>query len=68
MAAAGFLSHYLSGPLPYVAISRSSQCPTTGATKAVVCVILSGMMHIKEPLLLIGQSRLCGGSGFPLTI
>ena len=23
------------------AISRSSQCPTTGVTKAVVCVILS---------------------------
>ena len=25
----------------YWAISRSSQCPTTGVTKAVVCVILS---------------------------
>ena len=36
-----------------VAISHSSQYPTTGVTKAVVCVILSGMMHIKEPLLLI---------------
>ena len=24
-----------------------------------------GMMHIKEPLLLIGKSSLCGGSGFP---
>ena len=24
-----------------------------------------GMMHIKEPLLLIGKSRPCGGSGFP---
>ena len=23
-----------------------------------------GMMHIKEPLLLIGKSSLCGGSGF----
>ena len=30
------------------AISRFSQCPTTGVIKAVVCVILSGMMHIKE--------------------
>ena len=28
-----------------------------------VCV----MMHIKEPLLLIGKSSLCGGSGFPLS-
>ena len=26
---------------PYRAISRSSQCSTTGVTKAVVCVILS---------------------------
>ena len=25
-----------------------------------------GMMHIKEPLLLIGKSSLCGGSGCPL--
>ena len=24
-----------------------------------------GMMHIKEPLLLIGKSSPCGGSGFP---
>ena len=24
-----------------------------------------GMMHIKEPLLLIGESSPCGGSGFP---
>ena len=27
-----------------------------------------GMMHIKEPLLLIGESSLCGGSGFPLLL
>ena len=26
------------------------------------------MVHIKEPLLLIGKSSQCGGSGFPLTI
>ena len=29
---------------------------------------LYGMMHIKEPLLLIGKSSLCGGSGFPLSL
>ena len=29
-----------------------------------VCV----MVHIKEPLLLIGKSSLCGGSGFPLSL
>ena len=44
-------------------ISHSSQCSTTGVTKAVVCIILSGMMHIKEPLLLIEKSSLYGGSG-----
>ena len=27
-----------------------------------------GMIHIKEPLLLIGKSSLCGGSGFPLSL
>ena len=27
-----------------------------------------GMMHIKEPLLLIGKSILCGRSGFPLLL
>ena len=27
-----------------------------------------GMMHIKEPLLLIGTSILCGGNGFPLSL
>ena len=27
-----------------------------------------GMMHIKEPLLLIGKNSLCGGSGFPLSL
>ena len=45
-----------------------TQCSTTGVTKTVVCVILSGMMHIKEPLLLIVKSSLCGGSGFPLSL
>ena len=28
----------------------SSQCSMTGVTKAIVCVILSGMMHIKRTL------------------
>ena len=27
-----------------------------------------GIMHIKEPLLLIGKSSLCGGSRFPLSL
>ena len=29
---------------------------------------LCGMMHIKEPLLLIGKSSLYGGSRFPLSL
>ena len=31
-----------------------------------MCYPVCGMVHIKEPLLLIGKSSLCGGSGFPL--
>ena len=31
-----------------------------------VCYPVCGMMHIKEPLLLIRNNSLCGGSGFPL--
>ena len=52
----------------HLAISHSSQCSTTGVTKAVVCYPVCGMMHIKEPLLLIRKSSPCGGSGFPLSL
>ena len=41
---------------------------TTGVTKAMVCAILSVGVHIKEPLLLIGKSSLCCGSGFPFSL
>ena len=30
-----------------------------------MCYPVCGMVHIKEPLLLIGNSSPCGGSGFP---
>ena len=51
------------------AISRSSQCLTIGVTKTSgMCYPVSGMMHIKEPLLLIEKSSLCGGSRFPLSL
>ena len=33
-----------------------------------MCYPLCGMMHIKEPLLLIDKSSLCGGSGFPFSL
>ena len=38
-------------PITITKQSRSSQCSTTGVTKAVVC----GMVHIKEPMLLIDK-------------
>ena len=50
------------------AISRSSQCSTTGVTKAVVCYPVYGIMHIKEPLLLIGKSSPYDGSWFLLSL
>ena len=33
-----------------------------------MCYSVCGMMHIKEPLLLIGKNSLCGGSGFPFSL
>ena len=38
------------------------------STSVVIAHPVCGMMHIKEPLLLIGKSSLCGGSGFPLSL
>ena len=33
-----------------------------------MCYPVCGMVHIKEPMLLIGKSSPCGGSGFPLSL
>ena len=33
-----------------------------------MCYPVCGMVHIKEPLLLIDKSSLCGGSGFPFLL
>ena len=33
-----------------------------------MCYPACGMVHIKEPLLLIGKSSPCGGSRFPLSL
>ena len=33
-----------------------------------MCYPVYGMVHIKEPLLLIDKSSLCGGSGFPFSL
>ena len=32
------------------------------------CYPVCGMVHIKEPLLIIGKSSPCGSSGFPLSL
>ena len=36
-----------------------------GVTKVMVCAVLSGVVYIKEPLLLIGKSSPSGGSVLP---
>ena len=46
------------------AISRSSQCNKGRG----MCYPVCGLMHITEPLLLIGKISPCGGSGFPLSL
>ena len=33
-----------------------------------MCYPVCGMVHIKEPLLLIDKSSLCGDSGFPFSL
>ena len=33
-----------------------------------MCYSVCGMVHIKEPLLLIDKSSLCGDSGFPFSL
>ena len=33
-----------------------------------MCYPVCGIVYIKEPLLLIGKSNPCGGSGFPLSL
>ena len=33
-----------------------------------MCYPVCGMVHIKEPLLLIDKSSLCGGRGFPFSL
>ena len=60
------IKSFLSAPtfLPHLPAQLSNQCSTTGVAKAVVCAILSGMVHIKEPLLLIEKSRHVAAAGF----
>ena len=52
-------------PLNYFSFT---QCPTTGVTGHGMCYPVLGMVHIKEPFLLIGKSSSCDGSRFPLLL
>ena len=46
----------------------SNQWSTTGPSKAVVCAVcpVCGKVHVKDPLLFIRMSSLCGDSRFRL--
>ena len=54
-----------------------AHCPPACYTPAIndwcnkgrgMCYHVCGMVHIKEPLLLIDRSSLCGGIGFPFSL
>ena len=62
-------SFYFHHPIDRIAQPLIHQLwATTGITRPWYVLSCLWMVHIKEPLLLIGKSSLCGGSGFPLTI
>ena len=47
------------------AISHSSQSSMTRITKVLVCAVLSGMVHIKDPLLLMERiAKVVAAAGF----
>ena len=55
------------GPIELFLVPASVLCDWCNKG-CVMYYPVCGMMHIKEPLLLIGKSSLCGGSGFPLSL
>ena len=59
-----FMIQWVVGSIPH---GRLIFFPTS-APKTVVCAILSGMVHINDPLLLIGKSSLCGCSVYYLQL
>ena len=50
------------GPIELFLVPASA--PRLGNKGCGMCYPVCGMVHIKEPLLLIGKSSPCGGSGF----
>ena len=53
------------GPIELFLVPASAPASNKGRG---MCNPVCGMMHINEPLLLIGKSSPCGGSGFPLSL
>ena len=49
-------------------LAKPTEQIASNHTDSGMCYPVCGMVHIKEPLLLIRKSSPCGGSGFPLTI
>ena len=45
-----------------------ASAPQLVLQRPCMCYLVCGMVHIKEPLLLIGNSSLCGGRGFPFSL
>ena len=57
---------FMVDPLSYISFQPViHDCCNKGCG---MCYPVCGMMHVKEPLLLIGKSTPCGDSGFPLAI
>ena len=57
-----------SGPIELFLVPTSAWCNDWCNKGCGMCYPVCGMVHIKEPLLLIGKSSLCGGSRFPLSL
>ena len=58
----GLIRH--GGPIELFIIPASD--PRLVYQNRGMCYPVCGMVHIKEPLLLIGKNSPCGSSGFPL--
>ena len=61
------LSFYLSLRLFFLSLSFQPVLHDWCNKGRGMCYPVCGMVHIKEPLLLIGKRSPCGGSGFPLS-
>ena len=64
-------THFIYGSIlhggPIELFFRSCQCCMISVTKTVVCYPVCGMMHIKQPLLVIGKNS-PSGCRFPLLL